>query len=64
MNRIACMLLIASLVVLGGCEAIKGLGKDFQKAGKWIEKSAAGKGRGGPAQAEAGRQNPWKPIGT
>jgi predicted small secreted protein len=40
MTRIVSLLLIASLFLLSGCETVKGAGRDFQKAGKWMEKSA------------------------
>ena len=35
--------LIAILVLLGlcGCETFRGLGKDVQKAGSWVEKQAS-----------------------
>lgn len=32
---------LVTLVLLGGCETVKGVGKDVQKAGSAIEKEAA-----------------------
>ncbi|MDX1345833.1 MAG: entericidin A/B family lipoprotein [Sedimenticolaceae bacterium] len=41
MKKVVYMLtLIASLVVFAGCETVKGVGKDVQKAGDAIEKAA------------------------
>jgi predicted small secreted protein len=41
MKKVVYMLtLIASLAVFTGCETIKGMGKDVQKAGDAIEKAA------------------------
>lgn len=35
------MLLLATSLFLGGCETTKGVGKDVQKAGDWIEEKAS-----------------------
>ena len=35
------MLLLAMALFLGGCETTKGVGKDMQKAGEWIEEKAS-----------------------
>ncbi len=34
------VLLLISLLFLAGCECISGLGRDIQKAGKWMEKQS------------------------
>ena len=34
------LILIASVVVLAGCETVEGVGRDVQKAGTAIEKAA------------------------
>lgn len=34
-------MLLAAILLLGGCETARGLGKDMSKAGKWIEKKAS-----------------------
>jgi predicted small secreted protein len=39
MTRLIFMLLVLALF-LGGCETTKGVGKDMQKAGEWIEEKA------------------------
>jgi predicted small secreted protein len=33
--------LLTVILFLGGCETARGLGKDMNKAGKWIEKKAS-----------------------
>ena len=40
MKRILALLLIASVLFISGCETFRGLGKDFQKAGGWIQEKA------------------------
>jgi len=35
------ILLLATALFLGGCETTKGVGKDMQKAGEWIEDKAS-----------------------
>jgi predicted small secreted protein len=40
MNRIFVLLLIASILVLSGCETFRGLGKDIRNAGEWIQDKA------------------------
>ncbi len=34
-------LLLAVVLFVGGCETTKGVGKDMQKAGNWIEEKAS-----------------------
>ncbi len=34
------ILLLATVLFLSGCETTKGVGKDMQKAGEWIEQKA------------------------
>ena len=40
MKRLLAMLLVISLVLLCGCETMKGVGKDVEKAGEWVQKKA------------------------
>ena len=40
MKKIAWVLIIGFVVTLTGCETMKGVGKDIQKAGEALEKSA------------------------
>ena len=40
MKRIAIFLLMVWVVALTGCETMKGLGKDVEKAGEAIQKKA------------------------
>ncbi len=40
MRRIAILLLMVWAVALAGCETMKGLGKDMEKAGEAIQKKA------------------------
>ena len=40
MKRIAFFLLMVWAVALAGCETMKGLGKDMEKAGEAIQKKA------------------------
>jgi len=40
MTRLMMLLLVMALF-LGGCETTKGVGKDMQKAGNWIEEKAS-----------------------
>ena len=40
MKRIAIFLLMVWTVALAGCETMKGLGKDMEKAGEAIQKKA------------------------
>ncbi len=35
------IILLAAVLVLGACETTKGVGKDLQKAGEWIENKAS-----------------------
>ena len=41
MTRLMITLLCAAYLLLGGCETVKGVGKDMQKAGDWIEEKAS-----------------------
>lgn len=34
------LILLAAALFLGACETTKGVGKDMQKAGEWIEEKA------------------------
>ncbi len=34
------VLLLISMLFIAGCECVNGLGKDVQKAGKWMEKQS------------------------
>ncbi|MEJ2200567.1 MAG: entericidin A/B family lipoprotein [Desulfuromonadaceae bacterium] len=40
MIRLILMFLVLA-IFLGGCETTKGVGKDVQKAGEWIEEKAS-----------------------
>jgi predicted small secreted protein len=40
MNRITTLLTVSALVALMGCNTVKGLGEDVQKAGSAIENAA------------------------
>lgn len=40
MKKISLLLVIAFVFTLSGCETMKGVGKDIQKAGKALEKKA------------------------
>ena len=40
MNRIIALLLVASVLFFAGCQTFKGLGKDVQKAGEWVQEKA------------------------
>lgn len=41
MKKLSLLLAIAFLVSLTGCETMKGVGQDIQKAGKALEKKAS-----------------------
>jgi len=41
MTRVMITLLCAVLLFVSGCETAKGVGKDMQKAGDWIEEKAS-----------------------
>lgn len=41
MKKIAVMIMLGLMFVLSGCETMKGLGEDIQKAGEAIEKKAS-----------------------
>ena len=40
MQRIFALLLIASVLFISGCETFRGLGKDVEKAGGWVQEKA------------------------
>lgn len=40
MKQVIALFLMIALLGLTGCEAMKGLGKDMQNAGNWVEKKA------------------------
>ncbi len=37
MQRILALLLVASVLFISGCETFRGLGKDVEKAGGWMQ---------------------------
>ena len=39
--RYLIVLALSLLVFLAGCETFRGMGKDMQRAGKWVEREAA-----------------------
>ena len=41
MKKIVMFLMLGSVLMMVGCDTMKGLGSDIQKAGKAIEKKAA-----------------------
>ena len=41
MKPILALLLIASVLLLSGCETFRGFGKDVEKAGEWVQKKAS-----------------------
>ncbi len=40
MKRIFVLLLIATILCISGCETFRGLGKDVEKAGSWVQEKA------------------------
>jgi len=40
MKPFLALLLIASLLFISGCETFRGLGKDVEKAGEWVQEKA------------------------
>jgi len=40
MKRTIALVLLFSVVLIAGCNCMSGLGRDVQKAGKWMEKTA------------------------
>lgn len=40
MKKMLTLLLIALMLFIAGCETAKGLGKDVQKAGEWVQEKA------------------------
>jgi len=41
MKRLLVLLLIALVLLISGCETFRGLGKDVQKAGEWVQDKAS-----------------------
>jgi len=39
--KLFALLLVLAVFLLGGCETVKGVGKDIEKAGQSIEKAAS-----------------------
>ena len=39
-QRLLLMFLVMLLVLLAGCETFRGLGKDMEKAGEWVQEKA------------------------
>lgn len=37
MKKLFALLMILSLIVISGCETVRGLGKDVEKAGEWVQ---------------------------
>ena len=42
MTKMFILLLVVSLLALTGCETFRGLGKDVEKAGEWVQDKAKG----------------------
>lgn len=40
MNRIIAIALLATLLVVSGCNTFSGIGRDLKKAGDWVEEKA------------------------
>jgi len=40
MKRIVALLLIATALFISGCETFRGVGKDVEKAGEWVQEKA------------------------
>ncbi len=40
MKRIVVLRLIATVLCISGCETLRGLGKDVEKAGGWVQEKA------------------------
>jgi predicted small secreted protein len=41
MKRIVTLVLIATALFISGCETFRGLGKDVEKAGAWVQEKAS-----------------------
>ncbi|WP_155005934.1 entericidin A/B family lipoprotein [Pelobacter seleniigenes] len=39
-QRLLLVFLVMLLVLLNGCETFRGLGKDMEKAGEWVQEKA------------------------
>lgn len=40
MKRIFALLLLVSVLFVSGCETFRGLGKDVEKAGEWVQEKS------------------------
>jgi len=40
MRLIVALIMISALLLITGCEATKGLGRDIEKAGEWVQEKA------------------------
>ncbi len=40
MKRIFALILIATALIISGCETFHGFGKDVEKAGEWVQEKA------------------------
>ena len=40
MKKLLAVLLVVTLLLLSGCETFRGLGKDVEKAGEWVQEKA------------------------
>jgi len=40
MRMIIALIMISALLLMTGCEATKGLGRDIEKAGEWVQDKA------------------------
>ena len=40
MKKIMILLLVLVALIISGCETFHGLGKDFEKAGTWLQEKA------------------------
>lgn len=41
MNKLLTILLLSLCLLVAGCETFKGVGRDVQKAGNWVENTAS-----------------------
>ena len=40
MKSLLALLLMATVLIISGCETFRGLGKDVEKAGQWVQDKA------------------------